>query len=197
MTDRTRDIVGIIDKCPDQQLKASLASLADYLVERYDEEVGAWDFMAALKGLELLASKALEVPASDESHKKLQTDLGLAEVRIKQLQEQLTACEAALAERDARVLSLSRLVWGAVHNAGRLLTSGRIPRWSAVMSAVGVGKTTARMLCGDHKLDPDEAVGMDDLCGGCSEPGCDGGCVCPQEGRQYCTRPVTCTCVRA
>lgn len=124
-------------------------------------------------------------------------ELGLAEVRIKQLQEQLTACEAALAERDARVLSLSRLVWGAVHNAGRLLTSGRIPRWSAVMSAVGVGKTTARMLCGDHKLDPDEAVGMDDLCGGCSEPGCDGGCVCPQEGRQYCTRPVTCTCVRA
>lgn len=132
-----------------------------------------------------------------DEEKKLRLDLGLAEVRIKQLQEQLTACEAALAERDARVLSLSRLVWGAVHNAGRLLTSGRIPRWSAVMSAVGVGKTTARMLCGDHKLDPDEAVGMDDLCGGCSEPGCDGGCVCPQEGRQYCTRPVTCTCVRA
>ena len=37
-------------------------------------------------------------------------ELGLAEARIKQLQEQLTACEAALAERDARVLALDKLV---------------------------------------------------------------------------------------
>lgn len=196
MTDRTRDIIAVIDKCPDKRVKASLLWLAHYLIDKYDEEVGAAEFMAALEGLEILAGKALEMPVSDEE-KKLRLDLGLAEVRIKQLQEQLAACEAALAERDARVVSLSRLVWGAVHNAGRLLTSGRVPRWSAVKSALGVGKTTAQMICSDHKLDPDEAVGMGDLCGGCVDPGCDGGCVCPQEGRQYCTRPVTCTCVRS
>ena len=188
MGDRLRDILDTINKGPDGPVKTSLLSLTRYLDE-IDGLLPA-SYMGAWDGLETLAGKALETPA-------LRLDLRLAEVRIKQLQEQLTTCEAALAERDARVLSLSRLVWGAVHNAGRLLTSGRIPRWSAVMSAVGVGKTTARMLCSDHKLDPDEAVGMGDLCGGCSEPGCDGGCVCPQEGRQYCTRPVTCTCVRA
>jgi hypothetical protein len=191
MSDRLRDLLSTINQGPDGPVKTSLLGLTRYLdeIDGLLMDVPA-SYMGAWDGLELLAVKALETPV-------LQTDLGLAEVRIKQLQEQLTACEAALAERDARVLSLSRLVWGAVHNAGRLLTSGRIPRWSALMSAVGVGKTTARMLCGDHKLDPDEAVGMDDLCGGCLNLGCDGGCVCPQEGRQYCTRPVTCTCVRA
>lgn len=189
MADRTRDIAGIIDKCPDRWVKASLASLADYLVERYDEEVGAWDFMAALKGLELLANKALEASPSEEAHKKLQTDLGLAEVRIKQLQEQLTACEAALAERDARVLSLSRLVWGAVHNAGRMLTSGRVPRWVAVRDALAVGSTSANQLCYEHKLDPGEQVGRGDQCGGCEEDGgtC-GGCICSEEESQFCTR---------
>jgi hypothetical protein len=116
-------------------------------------------------------------------------ELGLAEVRIKQLQEQLTACEAALAERDARVLSLSRLVWGVVHNAGRMLTSGRVPRWVAVRDALAVGSTTANQLCREHKLDPDEQVGRGDQCGGCAEDGgtC-GGCICSEEESQYCTR---------
>ena len=159
MADRTRDIAGIIDKCPDRWVKASLASLADYLVERYDEEVGAWDFMAALKGLELLASKALEVPASDEAHKKLQTDLGLAEVRIKQLQEQLTACEAALAERDARVLALDKLVRHAVLYAGRTAASKAAPRWVTIKEVFALGSTTARQLCRDYQFDPEEKVG--------------------------------------
>lgn len=117
-------------------------------------------------------------------------ELRLAEVRIKQLQEQLTACEVALAERDARVLSLSRLVWGAVHNAGRMLTSGRIPRWVAVRDALAVGSTSANQLCREHKLDPDEQVGRGDLCGGCKPSLSDvylevcGGCICSEEESQ-------------
>lgn len=43
------------------------------------------------------------------NQRSIEVELGLAEVRIKQLQEQLTACEAA-PRIDARVLSLGKLV---------------------------------------------------------------------------------------
>ena len=138
---------------------------------------------------------------TDEEKKKLQIDLGLAEVRIKQLQEQLTACEAALAERDSQIEKLDgyaktnavevsrKLVWGAVHNAGRAITNGRIPRWAAVKSALGVGSTTARQLCRVHKAEPDEQVGRGDQCGGCKRIDsylevC-GGCVCAPTGPDW------------
>ena len=86
-------------------------------------------------------------------------ELGLAEVRIKQLQEQLTACEAALAERDARVLELGKLVRHVVLYAGRVLTRGVIPRWVAVKDAFAVGPTTAYQLCREYNLNPDDMVG--------------------------------------
>ena len=86
-------------------------------------------------------------------------DLGLAEVRIKQLQEQLTACEAALAERDARVLDLGKLVRHAVLYSGRMVTRGTAPRWVAVKEVFAVGSTTARQLCRDYQFDPEEEVG--------------------------------------
>lgn len=86
-------------------------------------------------------------------------ELGLAEVRIKQLQEQLTACEAALAERDARVLELGKLVRHAVLYSGRMVTRGTAPRWVAVKEVFAVGSTTARQLCRDYQFDPEEEVG--------------------------------------
>lgn len=49
------------------------------------------------------------------------------------------------------------LVWGAVHNAGRL--GPRRPRWAAVKSALGVGSTSAVTLCLSHGLNPDVLVG--------------------------------------
>lgn len=159
MADRTRDIVATIGKCPNKAMKASLLWLAHYLIDKYDEEVGAAEFMTALEGLEILAGKALETPVSDDAHKKLQTDLGLAEVRIKQLQEQLAACEAALAERDARVLELGKLVRHAVLYSGRMVTRGTAPRWVAVKEVFAVGSTTARQLCRDYQFDPEEEVG--------------------------------------
>lgn len=136
-----------------------------------------------------------------DEEKKLRLELGLAEVRIKQLQEQLTACEAALAERDSQIEKLDgyaktnavevsrKLVWGAVHNAGRAITNGRIPRWAAVKSALGVGSTTARQLCRVHKAEPDEQVGRGDQCGGCKRIDsylevC-GGCVCAPTGPDW------------
>lgn len=188
MADRTRDIIATIGKCPDKVVKASLLWLAHYLIDKYDEEIGAAEFMTALEGLEILAGKALETPVTDEE-KRLRLDLGLAEVRIKQLQEQLTACDPALAELHAQREALRKLVWGAVHNAGRMLTSQRVPRWVAVRDALAVGSTSANHLCREHKLDPDELVGRGDLCGGCEEDGgtC-GGCICSEEESQHCTR---------
>lgn len=153
--------------------------------------------------------------------REVEQDLRLAALRVQQLQEQLRACEEALGERDQEVLALRRaidnlseekqalvrdygqaaadraalrkLVWGAVHNAGRLLTSGRVPRWSAVADALGVGSTMAHELCRQHDLDPDELVGRGDLCGGCQHEDfirdeiC-GGCVCSDNDQQVCTR---------
>jgi hypothetical protein len=158
MTDRTRDIIAVIDKCPDKRVKASLLWLAHYLIDKYDEEVGAAEFMTALEGLEILAGKALGMPVSDEE-KKLRLDLGLVEVRIKQLQEQLTACETALAERDTKVEGLSKLVRHVVLYAGRVLTRGVVPRWVAVKDAFAVGSTTAYQLCREYNLNPDDMVG--------------------------------------
>lgn len=111
-----------------------------------------------------------------DNRKASEQALGLAEIRIRQLGEQLVACDKALAERDARILVLTRdagrladevdvlirtrvidsrspaadalldfreppstprsdrlakldkIVWGLVHNAGRCITSGRVPR---------------------------------------------------------------------
>lgn len=57
----------------------------------------------------------------------------------------------------ARVEHMKRLVWGAVHNAGR----GRSPemRWVHVRDAFGIGSTQAQQLCNEYALDPDEVVG--------------------------------------
>jgi hypothetical protein len=54
-----------------------------------------------------------EIAAYLNTRKEKEQALGLAEIRIRQLGEQLAACEKALAERDARVIGLSR-------DAGRL-----------------------------------------------------------------------------
>jgi hypothetical protein len=56
--------------------------------------------------------------AGTTADKASEQALGLAEIRIRQLGEQLASCEKALAERDARVLVLTR-------DAGRLATSSR------------------------------------------------------------------------
>lgn len=61
---------------------------------------------------------------------------------------------------EAETRRLRKLVWGAVHNAGR--TGRHRPRWSAVTDALGVGSTTAVMLCMTHGLNPDDLVGRDD-----------------------------------
>jgi hypothetical protein len=48
--------------------------------------------------------------AGTTADKASEQALGLAEIRIRQLGEQLASCEKALAERDARVLVLTRFV---------------------------------------------------------------------------------------
>jgi hypothetical protein len=102
-----------------------------------------------------------------EENKQLRLDLGLAELRAKQMEDRLAACGATLAQRDEQLLArstdvevLRKIVWGAVHNAGRRLTDGRVPRWSAVAEALGVESAVAHQLCRDHQLDPDELVGQ-------------------------------------
>lgn len=153
MSDRLRDLLSTINKGPDGPVKTSLLGLTRYLDEIDGLLMGVpASYMGAWDGLELLAGKALETPA-------LRLDLGLAEVRIKQLQEQLTACEAALAERDARVLELGKLVRHAVLYSGRMVTRGTAPRWVAVKEVFAVGSTTARQLCRDYQFDPEEEVG--------------------------------------
>ncbi len=52
-----------------------------------------------------------------------------------------------------------RLLWGVVHNAGRLQRTSS-PRWVAVMEAVGCGSTKAKTLCERFGADPDERVGV-------------------------------------
>jgi hypothetical protein len=49
-----------------------------------------------------------EIAAYLNTRKEREQVQGLAEIRIRQLGEQLAACEKALAERDARVLVLTR-----------------------------------------------------------------------------------------
>jgi len=51
-----------------------------------------------------------EIAAYLNTRKEKEQALGLAEIRIRQLGEQLAACEKALAERDVRVLVLTRFV---------------------------------------------------------------------------------------
>jgi hypothetical protein len=118
----------------------------------------------------------------------LAKDLILSELHI-----EVESLNKLVAEKDKEIENLRKLVWGAVHNAGRLITSGRTQRWSAVAEALGVGSTAAHQLCRDHQLDPDELVGRGDECGGCevedffTERLC-GGCMCPEKVRQFCTR---------
>ncbi|MFA5801258.1 MAG: hypothetical protein WC911_02150 [Thermoleophilia bacterium] len=50
-----------------------------------------------------------------------------------------------------------KLLWGAVHNAGRKTKRG--PRWAHVRNALGTGSTTAQELCREHGMDPDEEIG--------------------------------------
>lgn len=136
----------------------------------------------------------------DKAHEKLADEIaaflntgklddGLATIRIEHLDKQLASCERALEAAHAKIATLDKIVWGLVHNAGRCLTRGWVPRWAAVMEAVGCGSTQAHELCRQHGLDPDELVGRGDLCGGCEEDGgtC-GGCICDDEVSQHCTR---------
>jgi len=138
------------------------------------------------KGHEKLAD---EIAAYLNTRKEKEQAQGLAEIRIRQLGDLLSACEKALGVAHSKVSILDKIVWGLVHNAGRCITSGRVERWSAVMEAVGCGSTQAHELCRQHGLDPDELVGRGDLCGGCEEDGgtC-GGCICDDEASQHCTR---------
>lgn len=64
-------------------------------------------------------------------------------------------------DEDDERARLQRLVWGAVHNAGRGCLSQ--PRWCAVMDALGVGSSTAVGLCHEHRLNPDDLVGSREL----------------------------------
>lgn len=63
---------------------------------------------------------------------------------------------AALAARDE---DLRKLRWCVVANAGRLSLRGPAPRWSHVMSAAGLGSTSAKALCVATGFDPEEQVG--------------------------------------
>lgn len=56
--------------------------------------------------------------------------------------------------------TLRRVAWGVVHNArrlGQVQTVGR-PLWSLVMELTGQGSTSARELCREFEVDPDEII---------------------------------------
>ncbi len=67
--------------------------------------------------------------------------------------------------KQAEIERLQKLVWGAVHNAGR--GGPWRQRWAAVADALGVGSTTATALCVSHELDPEGMVGSEPECGCC------------------------------
>jgi hypothetical protein len=74
------------------------------------------------------------------------------------LKEHIEQCpEHPMSKTHAEAERLRRLVWGAVHNAGRVSPRWR-PRWAHIADALGVGSTTAQKLCAEFELDPDEEI---------------------------------------
>ena len=71
---------------------------------------------------------------------------------------------ATIDARDIEIESLRKLVWGGVHNAGRLGAVAR-PRWACVAEALAVGSTHAHKLCTKFGVDPNEEVGGRELDG--------------------------------
>jgi hypothetical protein len=68
------------------------------------------------------------------------------------------------------VEALRKLRWSVVANAGRLSRRGPAPRWAHVMSAAGLGSTSAKDLCVAAGFDPDEEVGSwPEPCETCAE----------------------------
>ena len=68
------------------------------------------------------------------------------------------------------VEALRKLRWSVVANAGRLSLRGPAPRWAHVMSAAGLGSTSAKDLCIAAGFDPDEEVGSwPEPCETCAE----------------------------
>ena len=66
------------------------------------------------------------------------------------------AAAAEIARLRAEVERLNRLAWGAVAN----VRARRVdqPRWSLVMTALGIGSTRAHEVCREHGFDPDEVL---------------------------------------
>jgi hypothetical protein len=54
-----------------------------------------------------------------------------------------------------------RLLWGVVHNAGRLSPKKEY-RWAVVRDLCGIGSASAKALCRRFGLDPDEVIGGGD-----------------------------------
>lgn len=75
--------------------------------------------------------------------------------------DDVAAWERMLGEmRDlGSVEALRKLRWSVVANAGRLSRRGPAPRWAHVMSAAGLGSTSAKDLCVSAGFDPDEEIG--------------------------------------
>lgn len=68
------------------------------------------------------------------------------------------------------VEALRKLRWSVVANAGRLSRRGPAPRWAHVMSAAGLGSTSAKDLCVAAGFDPDEEIGSwPEPCETCAE----------------------------
>lgn len=101
-------------------------------------------------------SEKLQKAGAELAEAKANTDSW--RVQSDRFESQLPETSNQLTETRKELEKLKRIAWGAVHNARRDRRGRLCERWVAVRDAIGVGSSTARDLCREFGLDPNEGT---------------------------------------
>lgn len=84
-----------------------------------------------------------------------------ARSEMEYIQQRKRDADESEAQPQLDLAKARKMLWGAVHNAGRGRHRG--VRWGHLTETLAIGSTSAQALCEEHGADPDEQVG-DEVC---------------------------------